>query len=422
MAKLDENAVIGVLSHTHPDLTKGGAEISAYSVFQGLKTLGYKAVFIYVHKDTDIGRLEPVEDEVGIVFDPAEYDFFYHIGPAGLEQKLRAVIKDRGITVLNLHHYLNFGINTFGMLQDLDIPQYATLHEYLAICQHHGQMVTNPDRVLCRQASRLRCQTCFPERFGEEFDLRRDTFQSVLGNMAGYIAPSKFLADRYIDWGMSADKMHVIENGLLAQKVGTVDESLTPTATETRAASLGSDTDDRPFVLGYFGQITPFKGVDVLLDALEVLSRKKKYKSRIRLRVHGNLVGMSESFTKRFDALIATGLVEYLGPYDNSDVRNLMRNCDYVVIPSRWWENSPVVIQEAYAAGRPLIASNIGGLAEKVVDGKTGLHFQVGNANSLANTLKAACAPDIHAELCENLPKVLSSEDMARAYLDVMSG
>jgi glycosyltransferase involved in cell wall biosynthesis len=55
-----------------------------------------------------------------------------------------------------------------------------------------------------------------------------------------------------------------------------------------------------------------------------------------------------------------------MGGYRGEDVIDLMSACDWIVVPSIWWENSPVVIQEARLAARPLIVSNIGGMAEKV--------------------------------------------------------
>jgi glycosyltransferase involved in cell wall biosynthesis len=61
-----------------------------------------------------------------------------------------------------------------------------------------------------------------------------------------------------------------------------------------------------------------------------------------------------------------------------------------VVVPSIWWENSPLVIQEAFLYGRPVICSDVGGMAEKVRHGIDGLHFAVGDPASLADTIRAA--------------------------------
>ena len=65
---------------------------------------------------------------------------------------------------------------------------------------------------------------------------------------------------------------------------------------------------------------------------------------------------------------------------------------DAVLVPSIWWENSPVVIQEARRNRRPVICSDIGGMAEKVRDGIDGLHFPVGDAAALADLLAGLAA------------------------------
>jgi len=57
-------------------------------------------------------------------------------------------------------------------------------------------------------------------------------------------------------------------------------------------------------------------------------------------------------------------------------------------VPSIWWENSPVVIQEALRNRRPVICSDIGGMAEKVRDGVDGFHFAAGNPLALAALIR----------------------------------
>ncbi len=59
--------------------------------------------------------------------------------------------------------------------------------------------------------------------------------------------------------------------------------------------------------------------------------------------------------------------VRFYGAYQNAEMPRLMQSVDWVVMPSIWWENSPIVIQEALHHRRPVICSNIGGMAEKFV-------------------------------------------------------
>jgi glycosyltransferase involved in cell wall biosynthesis len=76
-----------------------------------------------------------------------------------------------------------------------------------------------------------------------------------------------------------------------------------------------------------------------------------------------------------------------------------MRAVGWVVVPSIWWENSPVVIQEARRAGTPLIVSDIGGMAEKTLPEVDGLHFKRGSPVDLARTMLDAAQPARRAAL-----------------------
>jgi glycosyltransferase involved in cell wall biosynthesis len=95
-----------------------------------------------------------------------------------------------------------------------------------------------------------------------------------------------------------------------------------------------------------------------------------------------------------------------------------MRQVDWVVIPSIWWENSPLVIQEAFLHGRPLIASDIGGMKEKVRDGIDGLHFRVGSAEDLADKLATVLTdPKLWKRLRAGAPAPIGHEEAAERHL-----
>jgi hypothetical protein len=90
-----------------------------------------------------------------------------------------------------------------------------------------------------------------------------------------------------------------------------------------------------------------------------------------------------------------------------------------------WWENSPLVIQEAFLHRRPVICSNIGGMAEKVIDGVNGLHFRAGDPLSLAETIqRAATTKALWEKLVAGIPKVCRVEDevdeLSEIYSDLL--
>jgi glycosyltransferase involved in cell wall biosynthesis len=400
-------APIAITSHSHPSVSKGGAEIAAYTLFKGLLSLGADAIFVAAcpsnsHTRLDLGS----QREYAIVYEPFGYDHFYHLAMRRLWQELSAILHAHNVALVNFHHYLHFGINSLRRIAcDQTIRVVVSFHEFLAICHHHGQMVTRSGQLLCKAASPASCASCFPEHSPQQFKLRRELFLDTFGIVDGFVSPSRFLADRYAEWGLPRERLTVIENGL----------AQTARDPARRAQSAG----DR-WVFGYFGQITPFKGVDTLLQAAEIIARSPDLAARIGIRIHGNFVGQSEEFIARLTAAVERHpFLSYAGPYENALAGDLMGECDYVVVPSRWWENSPVVIQEAFAAGRPVVCSGIGGMAEKVTDGVSGLHYRMGDPDDLVRVLTRAADDALFTKLQQGLPKVADGRRMAEAYLSL---
>jgi glycosyltransferase involved in cell wall biosynthesis len=397
---------IAIVAHTHPAITKGGAEIAAYALYEGLKRLGIETIFIAACLAEDRNRFRPASaDEYALITERTHYDDFYTISAPETTRQLLAILAHRRVHLVNFHHHINIGLNSFRALSMLtQIPFFVTFHEFTAICANQGQMVTRPARRLCAQATPIACATCFPERPPEQFQLRRHFMLNSLRLAAGYIAPSQFLADRFIAWGLPAAKFAIIENGLRA---------LPP-----QPAPPLPHTREKPWIIGTFGQITPNKGIDTVLDALDLIADQPALARRLRLRIHGGLSGQSADFTARFETAIAThDFATYEGPYANDDIFDLMAKCDFVLVPSTWWENSPVVIQEAFATGRPVICTGIGGLAEKVPPGTAGLHFRRNDPVDLVRALAEAADTRIYKSLCAGLPSAYDTITMAQAYL-----
>jgi glycosyltransferase involved in cell wall biosynthesis len=355
-----------VMSHMDPRLSRGGAEIAAFQMYQELSSRpNVRAWFL----SASGGKL-PERLGVRLVqpFGPNEYvyiaqgfDHFLHANPdAEFPVEFAALLHELRPDVVHLHHYTNFGMEALHLIRRVlpAVRIIVTLHEYLAICHHFGQMVKQPSFALCSEASPRECHRCFPEVAEQEFFLRQLYFSRFLAEADAFIAPSYFLAQRYIEWGLPKGRFHVIENGMVE---------------EASTVSLVSHSrQGRELVFGFFGQISRLKGANVLIKAAQLLSEQKDLP--VRIEMYGDHSSQPEAFRKDFEALLAEAPANFIfrGPYENWRVRSLMRGVDAVVVPSIWWENSPLVIQEALASRRPIICSDIGGMAEKVRDGIDG--------------------------------------------------
>jgi glycosyltransferase involved in cell wall biosynthesis len=132
----------------------------------------------------------------------------------------------------------------------------------------------------------------------------------------------------------------------------------------------------------FIGRLTEVKGVDVLLRAMSC-----ETSARLVIAGDGNQRSCLEALACEL-ALDAT----FLGQVDARERNRLLAECEAVVIPSRVLscgrtEGAPVVCLEAMAAGRPVIASRVGGLAEIIVDGQNGLLFEAGDESALGKKL-----------------------------------
>jgi glycosyltransferase involved in cell wall biosynthesis len=223
-----------------------------------------------------------------------------------------------------------------------------------------------------------------------------------------FISPSQFLVDRYVDWGLPAEKFTVIENGLdIAEPV------------EPRPLP---DANGRRARFAYFGQITAFKGVDVLLDAVTRIPESVWGDDAQLLIFGGNLERQPKAFQEKIEALVerAGSRVRFYGAYQNSEMPRLMKSVDWTIIPSIWWENSPIVIQESFFHGRPLISSNVGGMAEKITDGVDGLHFRVGSSEDLIDRMvEALTDPTLWGRLRAGIQRPIDINECASVHLDL---
>ena len=150
-----------------------------------------------------------------------------------------------------------------------------------------------------------------------------------------------------------------------------------------------------------------------------VRGEQKRARPEPHLRVHGaNLDLQPGAFQNQVEELLrqTSGSVTFVGKYDHEELASLMAEIDWVVVPSIWWENSPLVIQEAFHFGRPVICSDIGGMAEKVDHWINGLHFRADDASRLARVMEeAAERPGLWEHLRDGIRPMYSMQDHAGA-------
>lgn len=412
------------ICHGHPDVRPGGAETYALELYQGMRDQGdFEPILLAKghgrpHAGTNVGPISGDPNQYFLYTEGYSYDLLFgtmdgkEFYAKHLHDFLLAIRPD----IVHFQHTLFLGYDTIREVKNTlpAAPIIYTLHEYLPICHRQGQMVrTINNEERCDKESPGRCHECFPEISTETFFMRKRFIQSHLSLVDIFLAPSRFLQGRFVAWGLPEGKIRLEEYG--RRPFEPVPES------------CGQRPRTR---FAYFGQINPYKGVDVLLKAMKSLVNSSAgaapapgrartsaamtphySPNRItepHLWIHGaNLDLQQGNYQKEFRSLLESAgyNVTFVGPYQHGELPRLMANIDWVVVPSIWWENSPLVIQEAFGFGKPVLCSDIGAMAEKVTDRVNGLHFCAGDPISLARTIQeAATAPGLWDTLRQGIP------------------
>lgn len=398
--------------HGHPDFVPGGTEIFAHDLFRAIRGAGQtEAMFLGcvsgLHRNARVsGSLQAVgrsRDEALLWVGAFDRFMLGHIDAAPVVAALSELLTAFRPDVVHFHHFALIGLEPLALIRRVlpDARIVATLHDYHPICANEGLMVKTGTGANCGGASPDACHGCFPEIVPSRFAARHLHVRNMLSLVDRFVAPSRFLRDRFVAWGLAADRIEVIENAL---------PDAAPTAQEPARPRCN---------FGFFGNIAPHKGVLVALNAVKRVARDLPDAT---LRLHGGLNFQNDSFRNAFEAaLIATeGAAVHCGPYRREELPALMTAVDWVVVPSTWCENAPLVVLEAFRHRRPVICSDLGGLTELVSHDRNGLCVHPGDAASLARTmLRAANEDGLWDRLSAAAPAVPRMADAAARHMEL---
>ena len=169
---------------------------------------------------------------------------------------------------------------------------------------------------------------------------------------------------------------HGVDSSLITEAAFGVDVTLPDASDQRRSSHRG------PLRVGFIGTLAPYKGCHVLVEAFKALNA-----ANTTLKIYGR----SEDFPDYADELqLRVGdhrSIEFCGTFPNSEIAQVLAGVDVLVVPSLWYENTPLVLHSAQAARCPVVASNLPGLSEVIRHNENGLLFDAGNSADLAQQL-----------------------------------
>lgn len=333
--------------------------------------------------------------------------------------------------LVHFHHLLYLSIGCVERAVAAGIPVCFTLHDFWLQCARFGQRL-HPDGQICERIDFARCGSCLAtfkfrqsrleqvtgralallrtstgldlsgaakraaanlrkkgaapagepdERLVERMaslaaERDRTMRERVLPGVVQFLAPSRFLRERFLEWGIAPEHIVHVPTGL--------DRERFPADLRTRRAGESS-----PLRVAFLGTYARHKAPHLVLEAWASLPAELRERARLELR--GPLTQDAE-YIERLHTLAAGCGAEVLPALERKDVPGYVAQLDLLIVPSVWYENSPMVIHEALSLETPLLVSNLGGMAELVEVGRSGEHFAVGDAHDLAAKLEGFLA------------------------------
>ncbi len=349
-----------------------------------------------------------------------------------VEEAFRSVLLDVQPDLVHFQHLIHLSIGCVAIARDAGLATVLHCHDYWALCAR--VQLIRPDGERCESSMGAGCLLCVKdrdldqiprarrlgsfarpllERFAgrahrapEGSSVRRrweglldivDRPRAVLGAYADadlLVSPSRFLREKLLSSGaFDADRFVFSDNGLRTDGL----------------AALKKRPDPRGRLrVAFIGTLAWYKGGETLIRAMQRLGAE-----RIVLDVYGAFDPEADEHHAELQRLAGDN-VSFRGRFDNSKLSEVYTEIDVLVVPSIWFENSPITIHEAYLAGTPVVASDLGGMAEYVRDGVDGLLFEPGSDEDLARVLlRLLREPGLIDELSRDFMDVKSIEDNA---------
>jgi glycosyltransferase involved in cell wall biosynthesis len=403
-----------VLVVVHQFLPKNvaGTEVYTYRMAQELRRRGHEVRLLFAEIDASRPQFETESGTFeGIPFTRMVYNyrietFEESYRSARAEGVFVEVLERFRPDLVHIQHLDTFSLGLPYEARRRGLPVVYTLHEYALLCPAGGQFLL-PSLERCEGPGPEECGRCLrnrpladPKSAGVpeervpawEAERRAAAVLEMATHVTRFVSPSRYLRDVFVERGFPEDRFVVMDNGF----------DVAPFAGFRRTPS-----DAVRF--GYVGAMVPHKGVHLLVEAFNHLGE-----GAWELHVFGAVRPDSPHapYHERIRRLAADPRIRIRGGFPVDRVADVYSEIDVLVVPSVWVENSPLTIHEAFVVGAPVLTSNLGGMAELVEDGVSGLLFEVGDVASIRKTARRILdEPGLLDRLRGGIPEVKAMEE-----------
>ncbi|MBX9671241.1 MAG: glycosyltransferase family 4 protein [Candidatus Obscuribacterales bacterium] len=360
----------------------------------------------YTYEGVDVVSLEEPLRLKGYRF-PHEYQH-----PA-MRQQFASLIEEFSPDLVHVLHAQNLSASVIEEAKARRLPVILSTTDFWFICPI--VQLKRPDGSVCEGPGEgaKNCLTCYTPKLlppKQEFKEAISKRFPGISKMAGSLGQNLLYEGYLYAKSMQAVKATAERPEILAEIANSVDAITVPTLLMKRLFIKNGIREDLihhiPFGIdtgklvdwcekspssrvriGYIGTLFEHKGVDILIKAFQRLNQP----NRAVLKIYGSPEQFPEYAETlhelAFSDINTKDAVSFLGTFPNEDFGKVLSELDVLVVPSRWYENTPLVMQSALATKTPLIATDLGGMAELIEPGINGLLFQLNDHDDLAAQL-----------------------------------
>ena len=353
---------ICLISNLYPPNVLGGAEVSVKKVSEELVKKGHEVIVITTpFSENDVEIINGVK--IYQVKPLNLYEIYHHPNQSMLlkplwhiidlwnpydERIIKNILKTENPDIVHIHNFKGLSLSSFAPAKSLKIPLVFTAHDYSLVCMRANLL--NSSGEICKNPSAL-CK------------IYNQIQKHLAKNKVDLlISPSQFVINKLKSNGLFKD--------VKSKKI--------PLGIELKDNEKFEKDYSQTNIL-YVGNLGEHKGVHILLKAF-----RKIENMNIRLDIVGKglcseklkLMSQNDNRIKFHDFL------------EGKELLKMYVHSNLTVVPSIWYDNSPMVIYESFSYGTPVIGSKIGGIPELIEDGFNGYLFEAGNVNELQQLLE----------------------------------
>lgn len=285
------------------------------------------------------------------------------------KNKMKEALEDFRPDVVHLNNFQRqLSASIIDAIKEKNIPIVFTAHDVQAICPAITMM--DNGKNICEKCMGGKYINCIKNKCN-----KGSTLKSIIGAIEGTYYRNKKIYSKKIDYIITPSEFYrkkLIEDGIKEEKIQAIHNFVD-------VSQYNLKLEDEGYAL-YFGRLSKEKGILNLIEAF-----LKQNNGKLYIAGEGPEKEKIEQIIKERKI---QEKVKLLGFLNSDEMKEKIRKCKFVVVPSIWYENCPYSVMETLTIGKPVIGSNIGGIPELVKDGFNGFTYKYDDIQDLAEKMK----------------------------------